>query len=157
MAAEGFVQGLSGEEILYDVLDQVEKALRKDCNLRPTDSYGQGYSGKVEIHLKLIALDTTSVDVTAAVATSPALAASAEAAAKEAAENAGPKGAGDQQMNQTSTDVEVKETIEIPVEGDLNAVRERSDQPIPTASVGLEGEPVVRGRSYKKVVAGAEF
>lgn len=57
-----FVEGLNGDEIIEDFLDQIRKRLKGDCNLRSTDSYGRGYSGKASVHLELYALDVSKVD-----------------------------------------------------------------------------------------------
>jgi hypothetical protein len=134
---------LSGEEIINDILIQVEKALKRDCNLRPMDNYGQGYSGVIKIDLKLIALDVAEVTVTANVKASPELLATLPA-------DTGAAGEGQIQ----TTDVTVDETVVIPQELNLDAVRERSEQNVPVQTLNSDGEAVVRGRSYKRVEAG---
>ena len=57
------VEGLSGTEIINDVLDQIKRKLMYSCDLRDSDSYGQGYSGTITISLKLYGMDTTPVEV----------------------------------------------------------------------------------------------
>jgi hypothetical protein len=113
--ADIMVEGLSGTEIIADVLDQIKRKLMYSCDLRDSDSYGQGYSGTIEIHLKLHAMDATPVDMTV---------------------NIQPKGESPVSTeNVTVTPVEITETVEIPQEEDLEAVRERLKVP------ELEPEP----------------
>lgn len=154
MPIESLVVGLSGEEIITDILFQIEQTLRKDCNLRPSDCYSQGYSGKITLDLKLSSVDTIEVKVEQNVAATPDLKkiAEEEAAAKAAAESA--KVAAGVPVAQTQvveTPVEVKETIDIDPEPDVNAVRERSGQGIPMEAIDQEGQPQVRRRRYTKV------
>jgi hypothetical protein len=146
VANESFTHGLSGEEIINDVLIQVEKALKRDCNLRPMDNYGQGYSGVIKIDLKLIALDVAEASVTANVKASPELLATLPA-------QTGEGGEGEESPIQT-TEVKVDETVVIPQELNLDAVRERSEQNVPVDTLNPDGSAVVRGRSYKRVEAG---
>jgi len=147
VANESFTHGLSGEEIINDVLIQVEKALKKDCNLRPMDNYGQGYSGVIKIDLKLIALDVAEASVTVNVKASPELLATLPA-------DTGAAGEGEESVV-TKTDVTVDEKVVIPQELNLDAVRERSEQNVPVDTLNPDGSAVVRGRSYKRVEAGA--
>lgn len=158
MPSEGFVLGLNGEEIIYDVLDQVEKALRKDCNLRQTDSYGQGYDGKITISLNLRALDVAKVEIVAQIKPSAETLALAAPVGKDPAINE----AGDtadglpaEPPVVTEREVSIEENIEIPLETDLNEIRERSGQGVPMASVGQDGKTEIRRRSYKAVSGGA--
>lgn len=157
MPVESLVVGLSGEEIIVDVLDQVEKALRKDCNLRATDSYGQGYSGKVTVELKLIGMDAVSVNVSSAVApTKEAEKIVAEKQAEAKAEAEAAVAAGEpipEPVEHVETPVEIKAEIEIPQEPDVNAVRERSGQGVPVESVNSEGKPEIKRRKYVKSTA----
>jgi hypothetical protein len=118
-----YVEGLSGEEIINDVLDQVAQRLHGDCNLRASDSYTGGYDGWVEVHLNLHGMDRTTVKTKIVM---------------------GPIKGDD--PNQTT--VETK--VEIPLEPALNLVRERSGQGVPTLSKGDDGEPVVKKRQYSK-------
>ena len=57
-----FVAGLSGQEIINDVLGQVRKALERDCNLRESDCYGRGYSGSIKLSLQLFDIDVAKVE-----------------------------------------------------------------------------------------------
>lgn len=151
--SETFVVGLNGREIVNDVLDQVEKALLRDCNLRESDSYGQGYEGTIEITLKCRSLDVTEVHVTAEVQTSPELQKQADenaAKAAKAAENAGTPAPEVNEKEFTITD-----KVEVELEPDLNAVRERSNQGVPMQSVGENGESTIRRRTYRNVEGGA--
>ena len=61
MADEDYVEGLNGEEIINDFLDQVDGKLHSDCNLRVTDSYPGGYDGWFEYHLRLRGMDTAEI------------------------------------------------------------------------------------------------
>lgn len=140
--ATDIVLGLNGQEIITDIIDQVRTALSKDCNLRPADSYGFGYEGTVEIKLKCRALDVTEVNVTTELRPSPKV-------QKLAQEN--PLSEEDQK---TAKDVEIKETITIPLEANLNAVRERSGQGVPMESVG-GGQSEIQKRTYTEVQGGA--
>lgn len=158
MPVESLVVGLSGEEIIVDVLDQVEKALRTDCNLRPTDSYGQGYSGKVTVELSLIGMDAVSVNVSSTLAPTKEaekIVAEKQAEAKSEAEAA--VAAGEpvpEPVEHVETPVEIKAEIEIPQEPDVNAVRERSGQGIPFESVDTKtGETTTKRRNYVKSTA----
>jgi len=119
MADGDYVEPLTGEEILIDLCSLIADKLRKDCNLRDTDSYGGGYFAKVTIHLEAYGLDTAMVD--AEVATGRQLA---------------------------EPDLAADVTLEVPVEEALDQVRERSDQPVPTLAAVEGGPPEVRPRRY---------
>ncbi len=145
MANESFTHGLSGEEIINDVLFQIKTALQKDCNLRPTDNYGQGYSGVIKIDQKLFALDVSEAHVNVDVkATSELL--------KTIPTQADMTGEGDPAAG---TEVKVDETVQIAQNLNLDEVREQSEQNVPVDTLNPDGSAVVRGRSYKKVEAGA--
>jgi hypothetical protein len=102
---ETIVEGLSGTEIIEDILGQIRRKLKYSCDLRDSDSYGQGYSGTVEIHLKLHAMDNTPVDLTV---------------------NLPPKGEPPVSTETVTVNpLEITEKVEIPQELDLDAVRER--------------------------------
>lgn len=132
-----YVVGLSGGEIITDILDQIEKRLRRDCNLRDSDSYGRGYLGKITIHLELQAMDTAQIDVEEVLKPSPDLPIGTEEFSVEGVK-----------------DVVVDETIEIPLESDLTAVRDRSDQPIPIQTLDpTTGKPEIKRRSYLRKAA----
>lgn len=148
MPNESFTHGLSGEEIINDVLFQIKTALQKDCNLRPTDNYGQGYSGVIKIDLKLFALDVSEAHVNVDVkATSELL-----KTIPTQADMTGATGEGDPAAG---TEVKVDETVEIAQNLNLDEVREQSEQNVPVDTLNPDGSAVVRGRSYKKVEAGA--
>jgi hypothetical protein len=115
---DDYVEPLSGEEIVIDLCDQIAAKLRSDCNLRPSDAYSSGYMAKVTIHLEAYGMDTAVVD--AEVAT------------------------GKQQDN---PDELLHTEYEIPVETALNAVRERSNQPVPIMTE-VDGTPEVKPRRY---------
>ncbi|HEX5426506.1 MAG TPA: hypothetical protein VFW94_23365 [Candidatus Acidoferrales bacterium] len=154
MAVESLVIGLSGEEIIADLLDQIEKALRRDCNLRATDSYGGGYSGKIEIKLNLVAMDTTVLTITKELA--PTEDAKKVLAEKEASGELPVElpATGVFQVAQEMKPVEASATIDIPIEKDLNAVRERSGQGVPMESISPEGKHDVKRRRYARVTGG---
>lgn len=153
MPMEALTVGLNGEEIITDILDQVEKALRTDCNLRATDSYGRGYSGKVSIELKLMSLDAVAVNVSSELA--PTLDAKKIVAEKEAEKSAEPQPEGaEPPAPPVETLVEVSTVVDIPQETDVNAVRERSGQGIPFESVDTKtGETMTKRRKYVKSTA----
>lgn len=119
MAEENYVEPLTGEEIIIDLCTQIAEKLRRDCNLRETDSYGGGYSATVTIHLEAYGLDTATVEATLSTG-----------------------------QTQDQPDELIDTTVEVPVEAALNEVRERSEQPVPSLTQ-FEGEaPAVRPRRY---------
>ena len=136
---DDYVEGLTGEEIINDVLDQTESKLRGDCNLRGSDAYPGGYDGWVEVHLNLRGLDLAQVK-TKIIVGAPA-GADFSALDKDA-------------VKETLVDVHV----DIPLETRLNAVRERSGQDVPTLTKDDEGKIVVKKRHYTKrtVVSGTK-
>lgn len=110
-------QPLTGEEIITDLLESIAERLRANCNLRPSDSYSRGYSAKAELHIECYGLDVAKVDTVVVV--------------------------GEQQDD---VDLElVKEKIDIPLEENLNTVRERSGQEDgPNLQMGQQPQPVKR-------------
>ena len=128
---DDYVEGLSGEEIINDVLDQVAEKLRGDCNLREMDAYTGGYDGTVKVHLNLRGLDTAEVKVDVHVS-APA--------------ETGFPAVGDPSIVETEIDADV----EIALEPRLNVVRERSGQDVPTLGKDEEGAVVVKKRHYAK-------
>jgi hypothetical protein len=120
---EGYTEGLTGEEIILDVLDQLDKKLHTDCNLRETDAYPGGYDGWIEYFLRPRGLDTVEVRSKIIVG-SPAL------------------------SGQVKKVVEGR--IDIPLETSLNVVRERSSQGVPTLSKDENGQPIVVKRQYRR-------
>jgi hypothetical protein len=129
---DDYVEGLTGEEIIEDALDQVAAKLRGDCNLRETDAYQGGYDGWFEVHLNLRGIDLAKVD-TRIIVSKPAEA-----------------GATPGETEQKTVDLRV----DIPLEPRLNVVRERSGQEVPTLTKDEEGRPVVKKRRYARTAAG---
>jgi hypothetical protein len=128
---DDYVEGLSGEEIINDVLDQVAEKLRGDCNLREMDAYTGGYDGSVKVHLNLRGLDTAEVKVDVHV--------SAPASEDFPVDGESP-----------IINTEVDADVEIALEPHLNVVRERSGQDVPTLGKNEEGAVVVKKRHYAK-------
>lgn len=124
-----YVEGLSGTEIIEDVVAQVRRKLLQDCNLRATDSYGKGFSAKIQIEIKAFAMDTVAINQTA------------EIAAKEPPPEPTEKIA--------VIPVEIKQELDIPQEENLTAVRERLDDPEPVLATGGE-EPATQLRTKRK-------
>ena len=128
MAEGDFVEPLNGEEIITDLCCLIADKLRKDCNLRQSDSYSGGYMARITIHLEAYGMDTATVDTSVEV--------------------------GKQQEN---PDELIDTPFDIPKEEALDQVRERSDQPIPTLTIE-DGREVVRPRRYvrrERAAAGA--
>lgn len=134
MADGDYVEPLTGEEIITDACALLAEHLRKDCNLRDTDSYEGGYAAKIKISLSLYGMDTVAVEMEVA-AGKP----------QKADAYSGPDSA-------------VETDLNIPVEPALNLVRERSEQPVPVISALESGEQTIRPRRYvrrdKMVTAG---
>jgi hypothetical protein len=120
MAEGDFVEPLSGEEIIVDLCALLADKLRKDCNLRESDSYSGGYSAKVTVHLEAYGMDTATVD--AEVATG---------------------------QQRDEPDELISMAMEIQQEPALDQVRVRSDQPTPTLTTEA-GAPVVKPRRYMR-------
>ena len=120
------VQPLTGEEIIVDLLETIAERLRANCNLRASDSYSRGYSAKVELNIECYGLDMAKVETQVVI--------------------------GDQQDD---VDLElVKEKIDIPLEENLNTVRERSGQEDgPTLQIGEPQQP--QKRRYARRIPGA--
>ncbi len=130
--ADTMIEGLSGGEIIADVLDQIKRKLSYSCDLRDSDSYGQGYSGTIEVHLKLYAMDTVSVDVEVPIQ---------------------PKAEPPVSTEQTVvTPIQVEEKVEIPQELDLESVRERLkvSEPEPPQEPSAEEENRMPARLKRK-------
>jgi len=109
--AEQLVEGLSGVEIIDDVLAQTRRKLQTSCNLREADNYGQGYSAEITVKIKAYAMDVTEEEFNVIIPAKVAPPVSTEEV--------------------TVTPVEISETIEIPQELDLEVVRERTKEPDP--------------------------
>jgi hypothetical protein len=134
---EEFVAGLSGVEIINDVLGQIRKALERDCNLRESDNYGRGYSGSIKISLQLFDIDVAKIETEMTLAPTQELLKSAPETPQDA----------------DGQDVKVDLTVEIPATTDLTAVRERSNQdepPAPEVPVDPNVPAVPQRRSYGK-------
>jgi hypothetical protein len=128
--ADVLIEGLSGVEIIEDVLAQIKRKLMYSCDLRNTDSYGQGYSGTIEIHLKLHSMDNTPVDIVV---------------------NIPPKAEPPVSTDEvTVTPLEVVEKIEISQELDLESVRERIKEPEPLPPSEEEEESRMPSRLKRK-------
>lgn len=128
------IAGLSGEEVIEDLLVQIGNKLRQDCNLRVSDNYTGGYSATVQVKLSLYGMDTAEVEV-------PVI-------AKKATEI----------PQDEATAVKIDEAIEVAYEENLDAVRERSQQPKPNVEP-VSNEIAVApkkpgGRRYGKPIAG---
>lgn len=131
--ATGVVMPLNGEEILEDVLDQIAKKLRTDCNLRSSDAYSGGYSGKVTVSLLLMSVDNASVAMEIPISsTSEPL--SDEYATREQ---------------------NIEAEVDIPVEPNLDEVRERSGQGVPVQTLDpTTGASVTKKRNYARRAEG---
>jgi hypothetical protein len=119
---DDYVEGLTGEEIIVDALEQMAERLRKDCNLRENDTYTNGYDGWVEAHLNLHGVNEEKVHVKVAIG----------------------------QAVEDPDAIEVDAKVEIPLEPRLNVVRERSGQGIPTITKNEEGALTVKKRHYAR-------
>jgi hypothetical protein len=119
-----YVEPLTGEEIVIDVCSQIATWLRRDCNLRDSDSYQGGYRGTVKLRLDLFGMDQVTVEVEIPVSLPLQV-----------------------QNGDGTPDQVIDAELEIPAESSLNTVRERSDQPIPTLT-NEGGQPVVKPRRY---------
>jgi hypothetical protein len=135
--SEGFVMPLSGEEVIGDVLDQIAKGLRRDCNFRGSDAYSGGYEGKIMIKLTLRGIDAPQVEMEIPILPdkSVVLEDSAEYKLRE---------------------VNVEQEVDIPLETDLNEVRERSGQVEPEQTLDPTApQPENKRRKYARRAEGA--
>jgi hypothetical protein len=134
-----YVAGLDGREVSSDLLDQIEKRLNdmKDdilndielrlkgsCSLREIDNYPGGYSAKVVIDLELYGMDQEPVHIES---------------------KAG-------KVDVEAPKIEIHEEVIVPLETDLNVVRDRSEQPVPVLTKE-DGVPVVKKRKYTRRVS----
>jgi hypothetical protein len=106
--ADSLVEALSGTEIIEDFLDQIRRKLKYSCDLRDSDSYGQGYSGTATISLKLYAMDATPVELMVNISPKVEPPVSTE--------------------DVTVIPIQVEEKVEVPQELDLEEVRKRSKE-----------------------------
>ena len=133
MAEATMIEGLSGVEIIDDILAQTKRKLQTSCNLREADSYGQGYSAEVTVKIKTYAMDVQEEEFAVSI-----LAKFPPPVASETV---------------TVTPVEVNETLTIPQELDLDAVRERlkAPEPLPPPTAEEEGRmPERLKRKYNR-------
>ena len=128
--ADVLVEGLSGTEIIDDVIAHVKRKLMTSCDLRDSDSYGQGYSGTIEIKLKLHAMDNLPAEFSIAIQPKVEPPVSTETT--------------------IVTPLELTETIEIPQELDLEVVRERIKEPAPLPLVDETEESRMPARLKRK-------
>jgi hypothetical protein len=109
--ADTLTEGLSGIEIIDDVLAQTKRKLQTSCNFSRECNYGQGYSAEISVKIKAYAMDVTEEQFTVNIPAKVAPPVSTE--------------------EMTVTPVEIAEIIEIPQELDLEVVRERMKEPEP--------------------------
>jgi hypothetical protein len=128
--AEAMTEGLSGTEIIDDVLAQIKRKLLTSCNLRDSDNYGQGYSAEIKISMKMYAMDATPDEFTV---------------------NIAPKGLPPVSTEEVIvTPFDVAEDLTIPQELDLEAVRERIKEPAPLPPASEEEENRMPARLKRK-------
>lgn len=99
------IPGLNGEEIIVDLCEQIAGKLRRDCNLRHSDNYVNGYSADVTVKIRCFGIDTAEVEMKVPVEKIPAV-----------------KTAGQPMVTEHEIEIAVAH------EPDLEAVRERSEQ-----------------------------
>lgn len=116
------IPGLSGEEIIIDLCEQVAAKLRNDCNLRGADSYVNGYSAVVTVKISCYGIDTAEVDQTLNVKSIPT-----------------------DKTDGPEKKVELEDEIIVKHEDDLTAVRARSDQRPPDVESKANEEPAKPG------------
>lgn len=108
-----YIPALNGEEIIQDACGALAEKLRTDCNLRPIDGYAGGYKAKITIHIEAFGLDQATVDYEVEL------------------DESGPSGDPYNPVDLALPDTVIDTEIEIPVELDLSAVRDRSNQIAP--------------------------
>jgi hypothetical protein len=107
---ENFTNPLSGSEVVADVLAQIKKRLTSDCNVRPSDGYSGGYSGKVTISLSLHAVRIATVEM--------------EIPITEQIEAPGIESFSPEDV----FPIEIDEQIVVPIEPNLKEVRQRTQE-----------------------------
>lgn len=120
MPDANFVQPLSGKEIKADYLAHIQQKLNSSCNLRDNDAYPRGYSGTFKGHIELYGLDVVVEEIEIQI--------------------------GAQKNDPETTVVDMGSEIE--QETELNAVRQRSEQPEPVLVKTPQGGEEVRQRRY---------
>ena len=128
--AEAITEGLSGTEVIDDVLAQIKRKLLTSCDLRDSDNYGQGYSGTIEIKLKLHAMENLPAEFSIAIQPKVEPPVSTETT--------------------IVTPLELTETLEIPQELDLEVVRERIKEPAALPPASEEEESRMPARLKRK-------
>jgi bifunctional DNA-binding transcriptional regulator/antitoxin component of YhaV-PrlF toxin-antitoxin module len=103
-----FTDPLSGYDPIEDVVGQIRKYLRMDCSLRREDGYSGGFKGRIKIELDCYAVRAVHIEVEVPITIPPKI--------QEALDVLPPD-----QLDK----FEINETIEIPLEPNLNAVRQR--------------------------------
>ena len=128
--ADTMVEALSGSEIIEDVLNQIKLKLLTSCDLRDSDSYGQGYSGEIKISLKLYGMDATPAEFVVPFVPKAEIPVSTEEV--------------------TVNPVQIEEKIEIAQEVDLEVVRGRAKEPAPEPIVDEAEESRMPARLKRK-------
>lgn len=105
-----YIPALNGLELRHDLCALIDEKLATDCNLRKVDGYAGGYRATVKIHIEAYGLDTVSMDY--------------EVSVDEVSRGADPDNPVDIENPDTLIDTE----LEIPVETNLQEVRDRSNQ-----------------------------
>jgi hypothetical protein len=101
-----FIPALNGLEIINDLCGLITEKLSADCNLREIDGYAGGYKATVKIHIEAFGLDQANVDY--------------EVEANEVVP--------DPENPLQEPDVVLDVDMDIPVETNLEEVRNRSAQ-----------------------------
>lgn len=128
--ADTMIEGLSGSEVIEDILAQIKRKLMTSCDLRDSDSYGQGYSGEIKISLKLYGMDALPAEFTVDIKPKELPPVSTETT--------------------IVTPLEIQENITIEQELDLEAVRERLHEPAPLPPPSEEEENRMPQRLKRK-------
>lgn len=102
------ISGLSGEEVIIDLCEQIAAKLRRDCNLRSSDCYVNGYSAEVTVKVHCFGIDTADVEQTITAKKEPEV-----------------------KVQGKPTETTMETEINIEHEPNLKAVRDRSDLPDP--------------------------
>jgi hypothetical protein len=124
------IEGLSGTEIIDDILAQIKRKLQTSCDLRESDAYGQGYSGEIKISLKMYGMDAIPAEFTVDIKPKVEPPVTTETT--------------------VVTPLELQETITIEQELDLEAVRERIKEPAPLPLPSEEEENRMPTRLKRK-------
>lgn len=101
-----FIPALNGLEIINDLCGILSEKLSNDCNLREIDGYSGGYKATIKIHIEAFGLDPAVADY--------------EIEVNETVVDPG--------NPEPEPDVVIDTEVDIPVEDNLEEVRERSKQ-----------------------------